>query len=195
MAIEFVKEPFSREENLACLERHVREWFVREFGELTPPQRYSFKLVSQGKNVIVTAPTGSGKTLAGFMVVISELFKMGCAGELEDGVYCLYVSPLKALDNDIKKTLLAPLTGIREVAKSEGGELPEVRVAVRTGDVPASEKQKQLKKPPHILITTPESVAILLNAPKFAAHLKPVRCVIVDEIHALANSKRGDHLS
>ena len=99
MAIEFVREPFSKEENLACLEQHVRDWFVREFEELTPPQQYSFKLISQGKNVIVTAPTGSGKTLAGFMIIISELFKMSYAGELKDGVYCLYISPLKALDN------------------------------------------------------------------------------------------------
>jgi ATP-dependent Lhr-like helicase len=195
MAIEFVREPFSKEENLACLEQHVRDWFVREFEELTPPQQYSFKLISQGKNVIVTAPTGSGKTLAGFMIIISELFKMSYAGELKDGVYCLYISPLKALDNDIKKNLLVPLTQISSMTKSVGKELPEIRIAVRTGDVSASEKQKQLKEPPHILITTPESTAILLNAPKFAAHLKAIRWVIVDEIHELANSKRGVHLS
>ncbi|MGQ9513922.1 MAG: ATP-dependent helicase [Thermoproteota archaeon] len=195
MTIEFIGEPFSKEESLDCLEDHVRDWFLKNFEELTPPQQYSFKLISQGKNVIVTAPTGSGKTLAGFMVIISEIFKMSFSGMLHDGVYCLYVSPLKALDNDIKKNLLIPLTQIGEEAKSTGKELPEIRIAVRTGDVPTSEKQKQLRNPPHILITTPESIAILLNAPKFATHLKTIRWVIVDEIHELANSKRGVHLS
>ncbi len=193
--MEFVKKPFTRGESLGCLEDYVREWFVCNFKELTPPQEYSFKLVSQGKNVIVTAPTGSGKTLAGFMAILSELFKMGERGELTHSVYCIYISPLKALDNDIRKNLLVPLTEIREIAKGMGRDLSEVRIAVRTGDVPPEEKQKQLKLPPHILVTTPESLAILLNAPKFAENLKTVRWVIIDEIHELANNKRGVHLS
>lgn len=195
MAIAFVKKPFSQEDSLLSLEAYVREWFVRNFEELTPPQQYSFKLLSKGHNIIVTAPTGSGKTLAGFMSILSELFILGEEGKLEDSVYCIYISPLKALDNDVKKNLLIPLTEVREIAREAGIELPEVRIGVRTGDVSPEEKQRQLKQPPHILVTTPESLAILLNAPRFVEHLKSVRWVIVDEIHELASNKRGVHLS
>ena len=194
-AIERAKRPFSGKTSLGCLEPYVREWFTRNFEELTPPQQYSFKLISEGKNTIITAPTGSGKTLAGFLAILSDLFKLGERGELKDTVYCIYVSPLKALDNDIHRNLLVPLREIREIARRRGIELPEVRIAVRTGDVPPHEKQKQLKLPPHILVTTPESVAVLLNAPKFVQHLKTVRWLIVDEIHELANNKRGVHLA
>ncbi|RLG70915.1 MAG: ATP-dependent helicase, partial [Methanobacteriota archaeon] len=195
MGITWVREEFGREESLGCLEEYVRAWFEKTFEDLTPPQRFSFKLISEGENLILAAPTGSGKTLAGFMVILSELFKLGEHGKLEDGVYCIYVSPLKALDNDVHKNLLTPLKEIREIAASMGVDLPELRIALRTGDVPPSEKQKQLKEPPHILITTPESIAVLLNAPKFVQHLKKVRWVIVDEIHELASNKRGVHLS
>ncbi len=137
--------------------------------------------------MIITAPTGSGKTLADFLAILSELFK--------ESIYCIYISPLKALDNDVQKNLLVPLKDIREIARSMGKELPEVRAALRIGDVPASEKQRQLRKPPHILITTPESLAVMLNAPKFVKHLRTVRYVVVDEIHELASNKRGVHLS
>ncbi len=184
-----------QEEALSCLEPYVREWFTNVFKELTPPQRYSFKLIAEGKNVIITAPTGSGKTLAAFMSILNELYRLAAEKNLEDGIYCIYISPLKALDNDVKKNLIIPIQGIRETAKKYGIELPEIRVAVRTGDVTAGEKQKQLKEPPHILITTPESLAIMLNAPKFADRLKTVRWVVVDEIHELAGNKRGVHLS
>lgn len=194
-AIRHARRPFSDEVSLGCLEEYVREWFCRNFEELTPPQRYSFKLISEGKNVIITAPTGSGKTLAAFMAILSDLFKLGEQGKLEDSVYCIYVSPLKALDNDVRKNLLVPLTEIRQIARERGVELPEVRIAVRTGDVSSHEKQKQLKLPPHILVTTPESIAVLLNAPKFVKYLKTVKWVIIDEIHELANNKRGVHLA
>jgi ATP-dependent Lhr-like helicase len=195
MVIEFIKKPFKDEENLSCLESYVREWFIKTFRKLTPPQKYSFKLISNGYNTIITAPTGSGKTIAGFLSILSELFKMGKEGKLKDSVYCIYVSPLKALDNDIKRNLLVPLKEIREIAKNKGIDLPEVRIAVRSGDVTPHEKQKQLKQPPHILITTPESLAVMLNAPKFSNFLLTVKWVIVDEIHELANNKRGVHLS
>jgi len=195
MAIEFIKKPFKDEENLSCLESYVKEWFIKTFKELTPPQKYSFKLISNGYNVVITAPTGSGKTIAGFLSILSELFKMGKEGKLKDSVYCIYVSPLKALDNDIKRNLLVPLKEIREIAKNKGIDLPEVRIAVRSGDVTPNEKQKQLKQPPHILITTPESLAVMLNAPKFSKYLSTVKWVIIDEIHELANNKRGVHLS
>lgn len=195
VAIERVKRPFSDKTSLACLERYVRDWFLKNFKELTPPQKYSFKLISQGKNIIITSPTGSGKSLSAFMTILSDLFRLGEKGELKDSVYCIYISPLKALDNDLKRNLLVPLTEIREIAREKGIELPEVRIAVRTGDVPPHEKQKQLKLPPHILVTTPESIAVLLNAPKFVQHLKTVRWVVIDEIHELANNKRGVHLA
>ncbi len=195
LGLERVEKPFPDEVSLGCLRPYVREWFERNFRELTPPQQYSFKLISEGKNVIITAPTGSGKTLSAFMSILSDLFGLGEIGELAEGVYCIYVSPLKALDNDIKRNLLVPLKEIREIARERGVELPEVRIAVRTGDVSPHEKQKQLKSPPHILVTTPESIAVLLNAPKFVRHLRTVRWVVVDEIHELANDKRGVHLA
>lgn len=195
MSIEFVKKPFSRGESLGCLEEYVKIWFERAFKELTPPQQFSFRLISKGNNVIITAPTGSGKTLAGFMSILSELFKFGEKKKLKDSVYCIYISPLKALDNDIKKNLLQPLTEIREIAKELGRELPEIRVGIRTSDIEASEKQKQLKMPPHILITTPESLAIMLNSPRFIENLKTVKFLVIDEIHELASNKRGVHLS
>ena len=177
-------------------EPYVRDWFYEHFSELTPPQQFSFDLIHQEKNVIITAPTGSGKTLAGFLTILNELFRLAERGKLRDAIYCLYVSPLKALDNDIRRNLEVPLSEIREIAKTRyGKELPEVRVAVRTGDVLPSEKARQLKLPPHILITTPESLAVMLNAPKFRELLRTVRWVIVDEIHELANNKRGVHLS
>ncbi len=175
---------------------YVREWFYSRFKGLTPPQQFSFRLIHERKNALITAPTGSGKTLAGFLTVINELFRLAEKNKLEDRIYCLYVSPLKALNNDIKRNLEIPLAEIREIAEKKFKKaLAEIRVAVRTGDVTQSEKARQLKKPPHILITTPESLAIMLNAPKFREMLKTVKWVIVDEIHELASSKRGVHLS
>lgn len=191
----YIKEHFSEHDSLSCLQNYVREWFTRTFSRLTPPQMFSFKLISMGKNVIITAPTGSGKTLAAFLSIISELFKMGEEGKLEDSIYCVYVSPLRALSNDIQKNLIVPIKEITRIAKEIGKDLPEIRVDIRTGDVAPHKKQNQLKRPPHILITTPESIAIMLNAPKFSNYLKTIRWVIVDEIHELASSKRGVHLS
>ncbi|HDO19256.1 MAG TPA: ATP-dependent helicase [Thermoplasmatales archaeon] len=192
MGIQFLKKPWSTEECLACLDEDVRRWFTGKFRDLTPPQRYSFKLISMKKSVLITAPTGSGKTFSAFMVVISELFKLSKQRRLEDKVYCIYVSPLRALDNDIYKNLMVPLSEISE--QMEDG-LDEIRIGIRTGDITPYEKQKQLRKPPHILITTPESLAIILNARRFVEKLNGVQWVVVDEIHELASSKRGTHLS
>ena len=182
---------YNDDEILSRLNWIVADWFREKFKTFTPPQRYSIVPALEGKNVLVTSPTGSGKTLAGFLPVISDLVNLAERGKLEDKVYAVYVSPLRALNNDIRRNLDEPLREIRE----RGVELQEIRVAVRTGDTKPEERVKQLKKPPHILITTPETLAIVLSTPKFSRYLRGVRYLIVDEIHALAENKRGTHLT
>ena len=177
------------------LRPYLREWFKRNFKKLTLPQKFGIELIHKGFNTLITSPTGSGKTLCAFLGILDHLFRLGEKGKLEDKVYCVYISPLRALDRDIEKNLLVPLKEIREVAKEKGIELQEVRCGVRTGDTTPAERQRQLKKPPHILITTPESIAVILGTRKFKEKLRDVRWVIVDEIHELADSKRGVHLS
>jgi ATP-dependent Lhr-like helicase len=151
--------------------------------------------IKQGYNVLISSPTGTGKTLAAFLPIIDELLKYGELGDLEDRIYVVYVSPLRALNNDVVKNLRVPIEGIRGVARELGIELPELRVKVRTSDTLPSEKQRMLREPPHILVTTPESLAISLAAPKFREKLSGVRWVVVDEVHELASSKRGAHLA
>jgi ATP-dependent Lhr-like helicase len=151
--------------------------------------------------VLITAPTGSGKTMSGFLSIISKLFDYSIEGKLEEKVYCLYVSPLRALNNDVYNNLSKPLEEIYELIKKKKGidiikdNIQQVRIAVRTGDTTQQERRKMLLKPPNILVTTPESLAILINSEKFVEHLKSVEYIIVDEIHELANNKRGVHLS
>ncbi|MEO2116887.1 MAG: ATP-dependent helicase [Methanocaldococcus sp.] len=192
--IEYLKKECSDEEIYEILEKPVKEWFRKKYKSFTPPQRYAIKEIHEGKNVLICSPTGSGKTLSAFLAGINELIKLSMENKLEDRIYILYVSPLRALNNDIERNLKEPLKEIYEVAKELNIELDEIRVAVRTSDTTSSQKQKMLKKPPHILITTPESLAIALNSPKFSQLLSGIRYVIVDEIHALTN-KRGVHLS
>ncbi len=182
---------YSKEEVLEVLHPAVALWFDLKFPDLSPPQRYAVIPIHEGRNVLVTSPTGTGKTLTAFLSIISQLLEMGERDELEDSVYALYVSPLRALNNDIYRNLEVPLREIRDLSPN----LPEIRHAVRTGDTPASEKSKQLRRPPHILITTPETLGIILTAPKFREKLKTVKWVIVDEIHSLVENKRGTHLS
>ena len=184
-------KPYSDEEILSKLNWLIAEWFKRKFRTFTPPQRYIFPAL-EGKNVLITSPTGSGKTLAGFLPVLSELLDLAEKNALEDRVYAIYVSPLRALNNDIRRNLEEPLREIYEIANVD---LQEIRIAVRTGDTTPEERAKQLRKPPHILITTPETLAIVLSTPKFSKYLRSVRYVIVDEIHALAENKRGSHLA
>ncbi|WP_457548670.1 ATP-dependent helicase [Archaeoglobus sp.] len=186
---------YDDEDILKRLNWIVAEWFRRKFKSFTPPQRYSIVPALEGKNVLITSPTGSGKTLAGFLPVISDLVSLAEEGKLEDRVYAVYVSPLRALNNDIRRNLEEPLREIYELAKEKGVNLQEIRIAVRTGDTTPEEKAKQLKKPPHILITTPETLSIVLSTPKFSRHLTGVKYLIVDEIHALAENKRGTHLT
>jgi len=190
-----VAKPYSDEEILASMHPLLREWFLSKFKTFTPPQRYAIVESSRGNNILITSPTGSGKTLAAFMASLSMLVEKAEKNELNDEVYVVYVSPLKALNNDIRRNLEEPLSEIYDLAEKKGIDLQEIRIAVRTGDTDASERQKQMKKPPHILITTPETLAITLCSPKFSKSLRNVRYLIVDEIHAVAENKRGVHLA
>jgi len=167
----------------------VHRWFSENLGAPTPPQLEGWPAIRAGKNTLIAAPTGSGKTLAAFLSALDDLLQQGSA--LEPRTQVLYISPLKALASDIQKNLSAPLAEIRALDPS----LPEVRVLVRTGDTPASARAAMTKRPPHILVTTPESAYILLTSEGGRALLRGVRTVIVDEIHALARDKRGSHLA
>ncbi len=173
----------------------IADWFRARFGEPTDAQARSWPAIASGSNVLIAAPTGSGKTLAAFLSCIDALFKQALACELDDRTQVLYVSPLKALSNDVQKNLQQPLTEIGQAALAAGLLMPGIRVLVRTGDTPALDRQRMLRRPPHILITTPESLYLLLTAEKSRLMLRDVRTVIVDEIHALAPNKRGAHLA
>jgi ATP-dependent Lhr-like helicase len=196
MPIEWIKSCPQDEEIYKLLKDYVAGWFRKKYRTFTIPQKCAIPLIKKGKNVLLSSPTGTGKTLAVFLGIIDELYRYAEEGHLEEQIYAVYVSPLRALNNDMRRNLLDPLQGIREYAKNILGiELPEIRVAVRTSDTPPHEKQKMLRKPPHILITTPESLGISLAAPKFRERLSTARWLIVDEIHELASNKRGTHLS
>jgi ATP-dependent helicase Lhr and Lhr-like helicase len=173
----------------------VREWFVNKFGTPTEPQEQGWPQILAERTTLICAPTGSGKTLAAFLACIDRLVRKAVAGELEDRTEVLYVSPLKALGNDIQKNLDMPLGEILELARERGCLMPEIRTAVRTGDTLMSERRTMLRRPPHILVTTPESLYILLTAEKSREALRTVKTVIVDEIHAIADDKRGSHLA
>ncbi len=173
----------------------VQEWFVSRFGTPTEPQEEGWPHIVAGRTTLIAAPTGSGKTLAAFLACIDRLVRKALAGELQDRTEVLYISPLKALGNDIQKNLEIPLREIMELAGQRGLLMPEIRTAVRTGDTLMHERRAMLKRPPHILVTTPESLYILLTAEKSREILRDVETVIVDEIHAVAGDKRGAHLA
>ena len=173
----------------------VREWFEGKFGTPTEPQEQGWPHILAEKDTLICAPTGSGKTLAAFLACIDRLVRKALAGNLQDETEVLYVSPLKALGNDIQKNLEIPLGEILQLAGERGFLMPEIRAAVRTGDTLMHERRAMQKRPPHILVTTPESLYILLTAAKSRELLRNVSTVIVDEIHAVADDKRGAHLA
>ncbi len=173
----------------------IARWFNARFREPTEPQRRAWPLIQAGRDALIAAPTGSGKTFAAFLAAIDSLVRQGLNGTLPDEIQVLYVSPLKALSNDVQKNLAEPLEEIRGTLVDLGLPQVEIRPLVRTGDTPASERQEMVKRPPHILVTTPESLYLILTSERAREMLRTVRTVIVDEIHAVARDKRGSHLA
>ena len=180
----------------------VQSWFRDTFGAPTPPQAMGWPAIQRGEHTLILSPTGSGKTLTAFLWGIDQLYREAqdragaVKGEREEkGVRLLYISPLKALNNDVERNLRAPLAGIRHVAKEQGAPLPPLSVTVRTGDTPQSARQQMVKHPPDILITTPESLYLILTSPLARDMFRTVHTVIVDEIHTLVGNKRGVHLA
>ena len=186
---------YSKDEVMGMMQPLVSTWFNERFDGLTEPQAKAIPVIHRRENVLVSSPTGSGKTLTAFMSIINELTKYATAGTLEERVYCIYISPLKALANDVNRNLNTPLAEMREVAARHGMTVPDIRVGVRSGDTSQYERQKMVKHPPHILITTPESLALILEAPKFKEKLANIEWLILDEIHDICDSKRGAFLS
>ena len=173
----------------------IQRWFRGRFDAPTEAQAVGWPAIAQGRHTLIAAPTGSGKTLTAFLTCIDQLVRQGMEAELPDATQVVYVSPLKALSNDIQKNLATPLEEIAALAEETGTPIPQITTAVRTGDTPASERQKLAKRPPHILITTPESLYILLTSESGRRGLKHVHTLILDEIHAVADDKRGAHLA
>ncbi len=173
----------------------IQEWFSRRFAAVTEPQELGWPEIRAGHDVLIAAPTGSGKTLAAFLICLDRLVRSARQGPLPHETEVVYVSPLKALSNDVRKNLEAPLAEIRELAAARGVRLAPIRTAVRTGDTTAWERQQMMDEPPHVLVTTPESLFILLTAERGRRALRTTRTVIVDEIHAVADDKRGSHLA
>ncbi len=187
--------PLEIPQSLAWAHPVTAEWFLNKFGSPTEPQTHGWPSILAGDATLISAPTGSGKTLAAFLVCIDKLLRESLTGQLAPCTQVVYVSPLKALSNDVQKNLDGPLAEIQQLALERGYLCPEIRTSVRTGDTLPKERAAMLRNPPHILVTTPESLYILLTAGKSREHLRRVRTVIVDEIHAVADDKRGAHLA
>ncbi|MCA8996657.1 MAG: DEAD/DEAH box helicase, partial [Planctomycetaceae bacterium] len=174
----------------------VQYWFRSRFAGPTDPQIHGWPHIARGENTLIAAPTGSGKTLTAFLAVIDRLVREALTGQRSSrGVQVLYLSPLRALSNDMERNLEAPLAEIQEIAEEMGDSLPKIRVGLRTGDTPSHKRASLTRNPPEILVTTPESFYLLLTSEKGRESLRSVRTVIVDEIHALVRDKRGSHLA
>src|ERR1700746_1046514 len=173
----------------------VARWFEQTFGSPTEPQMRGWPAIQSGRHVLISAPTGSGKTLAAFLASLDALFREGVDADLPDETQVVYVSPLKALSNDIRKNLQEPLAGIRALLGKKNGREIDVRAEVRTGDTTAAQRQALIKKPPHILVTTPESLYLLLTSDSGRQMLSTARTLILDEIHAVVDDRRGAHLA
>ncbi len=173
----------------------ISDWFTSRFAAPTEPQAQGWPHIAAGEHTLIAAPTGSGKTLTAFLAVVDRLFKDAAAGRLRPGMRVIYISPLRALSNDMRRNLEVPLREIAEQAQAAGLSIPELRVGLRTGDTPASQRQALVKNPPHIFVTTPESLYLMLTSRRGREALKTADTVIIDEIHALVRDKRGSHLS
>ena len=195
MHIGALAQPGLVQDTLTWAHPVVQEWFLAKFGSPTEPQIAGWPSILRGDATLISAPTGSGKTLAAFLVCIDTLLRKAIEGRLSPQTEVVYVSPLKALSNDVQKNLDGPLAEIQQLAMQRGYLCPEIRTGVRTGDTLAKDRTAMLKHPPHILVTTPESLYILLTAGKPRQNLTRVHTVIVDEIHAIADDKRGAHLA
>ena len=193
--VKYIKDRRSKGEILKTFEPIVRKWFNERFNDLTPPQAMAVPLIKNKENVLVSSPTGSGKTLTAFLSILNDFFKKYRKGNFEEGVHAIYISPLKALANDIDRNLKQPLEEMMSLAEKLEMDVPDIKVAVRSGDTSLKERARMVRKPPHILITTPESLGLLLSSKKFRDHFRKTRYIILDEIHDLANNKRGTHLS
>ncbi len=180
---------------LSSFDSIVQRWFTERFGKPTEPQILGWPEIATGRDTLISSPTGSGKTLAAFLICLDRLVRAARSHTLADETQVIYVSPLKALSNDVHKNLEIPLSEIARLAGEEGVLLQHIRTAVRTGDTPMPERTRMLKKPPHVLVTTPESLFILLTAEQSRKMLARATTVIVDEIHAMADDKRGSHLA
>jgi len=191
-------KPYTTDETSNTLIPLVKDWFFGKFQSFSPPQTFSIMNIHSRQNTLISSPTGSGKTLSAFMAILNELIRLSAKDLLEQRVYCIYISPLKALANDIEKNLNEPLKEIKALAETRIKGISDkinIKISIRTGDTTSKEKSLMLKKPPHIIITTPESFAIMLTSQKFCEKLKDVDWVIIDEIHSIAGSKRGTQLS
>src|SRR6059058_4258337 len=181
--------------SLAPFHPVLQRWFSEAIGTPTTVQLRGWEAIRERRHTLIAAPTGSGKTLAAFLTALDDLFVESLTNPLPDEVRVIYVSPLKALSADIHKNLAEPRRGIKRIAEEMGLEAPRITAAVRTGDTTASERAAMLRKPPHILVTTPESLYLLLTAERSRDMLRTARTVIVDEIHAVLQSRRGAHLA
>ncbi len=173
----------------------IQDWFRSRFAHPTDPQQHGWPHIADGDHTLIAAPTGSGKTLTAFLAIIDRLLRAAIAGTLEEGLQVIYLSPLRALSNDMERNLTGPLQEIHELALAQGFDIPPIQVGLRTGDTNSYQRSKMVKKPPHILVTTPESLFLLLTGERSRETLRTVNTVIVDEIHALVRDKRGSHMA